>query len=434
MSFETPNVGGNGGFAGDGGIVGFLTQALQGYQGAHQGKMAEKQQKMDNQNTKRKADLDETKEKDEIAKTGLETQQLQFTMGQAQKAETAQLAQTKYDNIVQQASRHPEILKDPNIANGLIDAANTLGKPIVRGKDGSIDSDAIMPKQFDELTPSEKAAYAALSPGERKAQMAGIGGIPKDFMASPPVVSYKEETERIKAQTGVANSQTKKEQVKHKEHIDDAKLPYWQRLQSATTHYRQTQSTVGAANINKINEEIGHIRAETSAIPQRLELQGASLQLRSKSLDIAMQRLQYDTNPESMKNLETATRELDDFTGRTQGELSSAEDSFVKYKATFNGGDVPMDDPIGAKMQMNIHNLNDALYSAKKQSDKARGALVGHQFQGVALTRQGGGKRTTIMPRQNNAQQAAGNAPGVPDGATANGGKYVARGGKWYPK
>jgi len=439
MGYQTPNVTGDGGYGGGGGILGFLTQGLKSYQEGHATKLAEKQQKVENKQKADTAAEQKTMDTATIEHMNLENVAAKHTDERLTKADTTATAQNTYDNIVQQAIKFPETVKDPALMTGLLNAANVLGKPIVRNKDGSINFDALNPKQFDSLTTDQLAYYSGLDPTSRKSQMQGIGGIPDDFKTQKAIHPYEQETKRLTAGAAASVASSKVAIAKHADARADDHEETWKRKQNAEIDYTNaktsTQKQEALARINHLNAESAKVGAEASAIGPRLQIAEQNLGLRSQELSIQLQKLQYDTSPTSLKNLHTATVALDENTNRVQGELTSAQSHLATYAASKSNGVIAPDDAVGQQLQSNINRLNNALYSANQQSGKARSALVGHQFQGIAMTKQSGGKASTIMPRKGAAQGTPiGDAPGVPDGTKGNfnGKPAVVRGGKAY--
>jgi hypothetical protein len=436
MGFQTPDVSSGGGYASGGGGMGFLSQFLTGLHNTNQEKKAEKQQGVEN---KQKADeAGEKKKMDEstIQHQGLENTVLQA--GLARDAQTAKMgqAQTVWDNITKQLQNNPEIAKDPSLMQGLTDAANTLNKPIVKNKDGTLNIDALMPQQFTDLTPDQKAYYAGLNPKERKSQMKGIGGVDGDFMSAPPVHSYDQETKRKTAEASGTRAATGQQRETHKEYIDDQKLPIWKRLETARAALTETiggdSHAKAYATIRKLNAEANEIGVRAAAIPARMGLEQASLGLRSQALGISLQRLQFDQSKTALSSLHSTTQALDEYATRTRGEMNSAQKEYDAYIQTPKG--MNTEDPLRATMLDRIHKTNDILFTVEQQSAQARSALKNHQFQALGIT-QNSGKQSTILPRKNQGGgEPIGDAPGVADGTKGkfNGKPGIVRGGKVY--
>ena len=442
MAFQTPNVTGQGGYGGGGGLLGFLSQGLKGYEEGHKYRMDEKQQKIENKQKEAAAADTHALDQSTIQHQTLENVAAQATAARLAKTDATTTAQTTYDNVVNQAIKFPEITKDPTMMKGFLDASNVLGKPVVRNKDGSVNWDAMNPKQFSDLSVEDKAKFQAMNPDDRNLAMKGIGGIPPRFLKVG--ASYTPEAQ-ARLTTAAASGTRAATDQKHKANIDlmnDTKAGFTERLTAAKTAYTEAQSsTVKALALAKINElqaQAGRANAEASAVGPKLQIAEQNLGIRSQELGVQLQRLQYDTSPNSLKNLHASTVALDEFTTRTESELDGAKKALAAYAATKNDGVISVDDPIGQKLQGTIGRLEGVVYSATQQSNKARSALINNQFPGMAMTRQSGGKQQTIMPRNRSGNQGVslGDAPsGMKEGQTGkmpDGKRAVVRGGKLY--
>jgi hypothetical protein len=441
MAYQTPDVTGSGGFGGGGGILGFLTQGLKGYQEGHKERMDEKQQKVEN---KQKADTAaETQKLDEstIQHNTLENVAATATAARLKKADDTATAQTTFDNVTAQAIKFPEVVKDPTLMKGYLAAANVLGKPVVRNKDGSVNWDAMNPKQMSEMSVDDFAKYMAMNPKDRANATQGYGGRTKAFLTDPAIYTPEQQAKLTTA--GAATTRATTDQ-RHKNNIDrmnNTKLGFTDRLTAAKTAFAEaqtgTEKDLATAKINELNAQAQRASAEASAVGPRLQIAEGNLNIRSQELGVQLTRLQYDVSPMSLKNLHNSVVVLDEFTTRTESELDGAKKALAAYAGTKSHGTISVDDPIGQKLQGTIGRLEGVLYSATQQSNKARSALVHNQFPGMAMTRQAGGKTSTIMPRGGAASGGTpvGNAPsGTADGTTTdyNGKTLTARGGKWY--
>jgi hypothetical protein len=435
--FVTPDVSSGGGYASGGGLLGFLQQGLQGYQTAHAGKVAEKQQGVEN---KQKADeATEKKKMDEstIQHQGLENAVLQAGLADAAHKQKLDQARTTRDNIIKQLQNNPEIAKDPSMMQGLTDTSNILGIPLVKNKDGTLNIDSTFPKQMSDLSLEEKAYYAGLSIPERKTQMKGIGGKDPEFMSAPPQHSYDQETKRKTAEASGTRADTGKKKEEHQEHRDNEKDPIWKREHNARARLLETVGADAQAKdyaiIRKLQAEAGEISVRAAAIPARLGLEQASLGLRSQALGISLQRLQFDQSKTALSSLHSTTQALDEYATRTRGEMNSAQKEYDAYIQTAKGQN--SEDPLRATMLDRIHKTNDILFTVEQQSAQARSALKNHQFQALGIT-QNSGKQSTILPRKNQGGgEPIGKAPaGTADGTTReyNGKTITARGGMWY--
>jgi hypothetical protein len=440
MGFQTPDVSSSGGYAAGGGGLGFLGQFLTGLHNTNQEKKAEKQQGVEN---KQKADeATEKKKMDEstIQHQGLENTVLQAGLAKDAEATKAAQAQTVWDNITRQLQNNPEIAKDPSLMQGLTDSANTLHKVIVKNKDGTLNIDSLMPKQFSDLTEEQKQYYAGLDPESRKNQMRDIGGKDPAFMSANPVHTYKEETERKRAETGQQNADTRRQYDLHKEHVEDVKLTPWMRLAAAKAALVEATTSEERnymqAKIVGLYAQANKARVEASAVGPRLHLMQESLDNRSRELDLQTDRLRFDSSPNSLKNVMNFTKELNGVVTKTQGELTSAEKTLEAYAASKSDGKIQPEDSLGIQLQTNVHRLNDSLELIKRKQKTAENMVKGYEPQGMTLT-QNSGKQSTILPRKNQGGQPIGNAPaGTADGTetTYNGKTLVARGGKFYAK
>jgi len=428
--FVTPDVSSGGGYASGGGLMGFLTQGLQGFQAAHAGKVAEKQQGIENKQKTREADEKQKMDESTIQHQGIENTALQAGLAKDAKAEQMSTAQTTVDNIRRQALIHPDLLKDPSVRENYIKQSNLLGIPVVLGKDGSIDTDAIKAKQFSDLTEEQKQYYAGLDPNSRKAQMRDIGGVDAGFMSANPVHSYKEETERKKADTGQQNADTRRQYDLHKEHVDDVKLPTWQRLNGAKAALVEAttseQKGYMQAKIVGLYAQANKARVEASAVGPRLALMQRSLDDRGKEIDLQIARLQYDTSPNSLKNVMGFTKELDGYVEKTQGQLDSAEKTLEAYAATQTDGVIQPENQMGIQLQSNVHRLNDSLAALKQKQKRAQSMVQGYEPQGMAIT-QHSGKQSNILPRK-----ASGSNPQEGSKSMSKSGKPMTyTNGKW---
>lgn len=442
MSFQTPQIGGQGGLAGGGGLLGFLAQGLKGYQEGHKEKTDEHNEKEDR--TQKKAEFGEKQKMDDatlqhdniINKTG------EYALSQQIETDNKAKATAQFSTLRDFMNQYPQALKDPHQAEQLLNAANAAGVPLARTKDGGIDPDSLKTQSFGEYTPDQLAKLNAMDPTDRKNALANTKGVPAGFITAPRAKpTYDEQIKMTNAQNGKERADAYVNHYKTTDKIAMEKLPLYKRKQQADIDLKNALTSndkvsVGKiyAQINELNAHADEARVNAQAIPARLGLMSSSLDLREKELGVSMARLQYDTSPDSLKNLHSTAQSLDQYTDQAQGELDSAERALATYASAQSGGQISPDDKIGQQLQQNIHMINEKVYTSKRQADKARSALVNHQFQGVAMTRQSGGRPTTILPRQSKGGNSVGNANGVADGTTGGGGKYVARGGKWYAK
>jgi hypothetical protein len=423
------------------GLFGGLSSILQGYQQERTLRGQEKQQKIENKQAADTAAEKKTMDTATITSMNLENVAAQATATRLAKQDATTDATTRVDNVTNQAVKFPELARDPVMMNQYIADMNTLGRPVVRNKDGSVNWDAMNPKQFSDLSVEDKARYQAMNPDDRNLAMKGIGGIPPRFLKVG--ASYTPEAQ-ARLTTAAASGTRAATGATHEANVDrmnNSKLGFTERLTAAKTAYTEAQSsTVKALALAKINElqaQAQKASVEASAVGPKLQIAEQNLGIRSQELGVQLQRLQYDTSPTSLKNLHNSTVALDEFTTRTESELDGAKKALATYAATKNDGVISVDDPIGQKLQGTIGRLEGVLYSATQQSNKARSALVNNQFPGMAMTRQSGGRQSTIMPRRGAASGGTpvGTAPaGTADGTTTQyqGKTLTARGGKWY--
>jgi hypothetical protein len=441
MGFQTPNVTGQGGYGGGGGILGFLSQGLKGYEDAHKLKTDERQQKIENKQKDAAAADTHAMDQSTIQHNTLENVAATATAARLKKADDTATAQTTYDNVVKQAIKFPEITKDPTMMTGFLAAANNLGIPVVRNPDGSVNWDAMNPKQFSDLSVDDKAKFQAMNTDDRNLAMKGIGGIPPRFLKVG--ASYTPEQQARLTTAGAATTRATTDQ-KHKANIDlmnDTKLGFQDRLTAAKTAYTEAQSsTVRALALAKINElqaQAGKANAEASAVGPRLQIQMEGLGLRAGQLKVAQDRLKHDQSKDAFTQLHSATTALDEYVTRSQSELTEANTALTAYKSV-KGDVIAPDDAMGQSLLKNAARLNDTLFTAKQQADSARSAFVNYTHQGRAMTAQGGGRQSTIMPRNRSGNQGVslGDAPaGMKDGQTGkmpDGKQAVVRGGKLY--
>lgn len=363
------------------------------------------------------------------------------TADRLKKQDATTTAQTQFDNVVSQAIKFPEITKDPTMMNQFLVAANVLGKPVVKNADGSVNWDAMNPKQFSDLSVEDKARYMAMNPDDRQLAMKGIGGIPPRFLKVG--ASYTPEQQAKLTTAGAATTRAHTDEV-HKNNIDrmnNTKLGFTDRLLAAKSAYAEAETStaraLALAKINELQAQAGKASAEAAAVGPKLQIAEGNLNIRLKELTVAQDRLKFDISPTSLKNLHNSTVALDEFTSRSESELDGAKKALATYAATKRDGVIAPDDAIGQGLQNTINRLNNVVYTATQQSNKARSALVGHQFQGRAMTAQAGGKQSTIMPRRGAASGSTpiGSTPaGTADGTktTYQGKTLTARGGKWY--
>jgi hypothetical protein len=422
------------------GLFGGLSSILQGYQQERTLRGQEKQQKIENKQKDAAAADTHALDQSTIEHNTLENVAATATAARLKKADDTSTAQTTYDNVVNQAIKFPEITKDPTMMTGFLAAANVLGKPVVRNKDGSVNWDAMNPRQFSDLSVDDKVRFMAMNPDDRNLAMKGIGGIPPRFLKVG--ASYTPEAQ-ARLTTAAASGTRAATGATHEANVDrmnNSKLGFTERLTAAKTAYTEAESsTVRALALAKINElqaQAARASTEAAAVGPRLQIAEQNLGIRSQELGVQLQRLQYDVSPTSIKNLHASTVALDEFTTRTESELDGAKKALAAYAGTKTDGTISVDDPIGQKLQGTIGRLEGVVYSATQQSNKARSALVNNQFPGMAITRQSGGRQSTIMPRKGaGGGVSLGDAPpGAKDGTTGNidGKRAVVRGGKLY--
>ncbi len=441
MAYQVPQVGGQGGYGGGGGILGFLTQGLKGYEDAHKLKTDERQQKIENKQTADTAAEEKTMDTATITNMNLENVAAATTAKRLDKQDAQTTAQTTFDNVTAQAIKFPEVVKDPTMMAGYLAAANVLGKPVVRNKDGSVNWDAMNPKQMSEMSVDDFAKYMAMNPKDRANATQGYGGRTKAFLTDRAIYTPEQQAKLTTADAATTRAATGATHEANIDRMNNTKLGFTERLTAAKTAYTEAQSStvknIALAKINELNAQAGRASAEASAVGPRLQIAEGNLNIRSQELGAQLTRLQHDVSPMSLKNLHNSVVALDEFTTRTESELDGAKRALAAYAGTKSGGTISVDDPIGQKLQGTIGRLEGVVYSATQQSNKARSALVHNQFPGMAMTRQAGGKTSTIMPRGGAASGGTpvGNAPsGTADGTTTdyNGKTLTARGGKWY--
>jgi hypothetical protein len=431
MGYQVPQMGSGGG--GLASILGFLGQGLKGYEEG-------KQQKLENKQAAGKAADEHALDQSTIQHNTLENVAATATATRLKKADDTATAQTTFDNVTNQAIKFPEITKDPTMMKGYLDAANVLGKPVVRNADGSVNWDAMNPKQFSDLSVEDKAKFQAMNPDDRNLAMKGIGGIPPRFLKVG--ASYTPEAQ-ARLTTAAASGTRAATGATHEANVDrmnNTKLGFTERLTAAKTAYTEAQSsTVKALALAKINElqaQAGKANAEAAAVGPRLQIQMEGLGLRAGQLKVAQDRLRHDTSKDAFTQLHGATVALDEYATRAQSELTAANTALTAYKAV-KGDTIAPDDAMGQSLMKNAARLNDTLFTARQQADSARSAFVNYTHQGRAMTAQGGGRQSTIMPRRGAASGGTpvGSAPaGTADGTTTqyNGKTLTARGGKWY--
>jgi hypothetical protein len=404
------------------GLFGGLSSILQGYQQERTLRGQEKQQKIEN---KQKSDeAAETSKMDTatITNMNLENVAAQATAARLAKQDATQTWQTQYDNVVKQAVKFPQITKDPVMMNQFLVAANGLGIPVVRNKDGSVNWDAMNPRQFSDLSVEDKAKFAALNPDDRNLQMQGIGGIPPRFLKVGAVLTPDEQSKRI---TALASGTRAATDATHKANIDrmnNTKLGFQDRLTAAKTAYTEagtsTERDLALAKINELQAQAGKANAEAAAVGPRLQIEQDGLSLRAGTLRVAQDRLKHDTSKDAFTQLHSATTALDEYATRAQSELTAANAALTAYKEV-KGNTIAPDDAMGQSLLKNAARLNDTLFTARQQADSARSAFVNYTHQGRAMTAQGGGKQHTIMPRK-----------GAASGGTAEGTKATSKSGK----
>jgi hypothetical protein len=441
MGFQTPNVTGNGGYGGGGGLLGFLSQGLKGYEEGHKIRTDEKQQKIENK--QKEADSADTHALDQstIQHNTLENVAATATATRLAKQDATTDATTRVDNVTKQAVKFPELARDTVMMNQYIADMNTLGRPVVKNKDGSVNWDAMNPKQFSDLSVEDIARYQAMNPVDRALAMQGRGGTPPGFLKAK--ASYTPE-QQAKLTTAAASGTRAATGATHEANVDrmnNTKLGFTERLTAAKTAYTEAQSsTVKALALAKINElqaQAQKASVEAAAVVPRLQIQMEGLGLRAGQLKVAQDRLKHDQSKDAFTQLHSATTALDEYATRTQSELTAANTALTAYKAV-KGDTIAPDDAMGQSLMKNAARLNDTLFTVKQQADSARSAFVNYTHQGRAMTAQGGGRQSTIMPRGGRAASGGtpvGSAPaGTADGTTTqyNGKTLTARGGKWY--
>jgi hypothetical protein len=413
-----------------------------GISDAEDAKAQKKELKLENQQKATAAADTHALDQSTIQHNTLENVTANATAARLAKQDSVADATTRFNNVTTQAIKFPELTKDPVMMNQYLVDANTLGKPVVKNADGSINWDAMNPKQFTDLSVEEKAKYQAMNPDDRNLAMKGIGGIPPRFLKVG--ASYTPEAQAKLTTAGATSTRATTAQT-HQQNVDrmnDTKLGFTERLTAAKTAYTEAQTgTVKALALAKINElhaQAQKASTEAAAVGPKLQIAEGNLNIRSQELGAQLTRLQYDTSPTSLKNLHASTVALDEFTTRTESELDGAKKALAAYAGTKTDGTISVDDPIGQKLQGTIGRLEGVVYSATQQSNKARSALVHNQFPGMAMTRQSGGKQSTIMPRNRSGNQGVslGDAPsGMTEGQTGkmpDGKRAVVRGGKLY--
>jgi hypothetical protein len=185
--------------------------------------------------------------------------------------------------------------------------------------------------------------------------------------------------------------------------MNNTKLGFTDRLTAAKTAYTEAQSSTVrdlalAKSMNFMHKQ-RRANAEAAAVGPRLQIQMEGLGLRAGNLKVAQDRLKHDQSKDAFTQLHSATTALDEYATRAQSELTAANTALTAYKAV-KGDTIAPDDAMGQSLMKNAARLNDTLFTARQQADSARSAFVNYTHQGRAMTAQGGGKQSTIMPRK----------------------------------
>jgi len=403
---------------GSGGLLGMFS----GISDAEDAKAQKKELKLENQQKATAAADTHALDQSTIQHNTLENVTANATAARLAKQDSVTDATTRFNNVTTQAIKFPELTKDPVMMNQYLVDANTLGKPVVKNADGSINWDAMNPKQFTDLSVDEKAKYQAMNPDDRALAMKGIGGIPPRFLKVG--ASYTPEAQAKLTTAGAATTRAATDQ-RHKDNIDrmnNTKLGFTDRLTAAKTAYTEagtsTERDLALAKINELTAQAGKANAEAAAVGPRLQIQMEGLGLRAGNLKVAQDRLKHDQSKDAFTQLHSATTALDEYATRAQSELTAANTALTAYKAV-KGDTIAPDDAMGQSLMKNAARLNDVLFTARQQADSARSAFVNYTHQGRAMTAQGGGRQSTIMPRR-----------GAASGGTAEGTKATSKSGK----
>lgn len=391
-----------------GGLLPFLSQLIGGYTQAHQ-------QKVDSSN-KQKEFEQTSKKNDQDYQLG----ELTMQEKQAQMAAAAQAtAKSKYQEMTQGLITNPEMGKDPNTVQKYKELADTAGEFPMLAKDGTIDVNRMKPSFNTAITadPKVMAQINNMPAGPAKtAYLDQFSGVPKELYKAGVQLGARDSValQKVQAQMGhwINTEAINKERA-------DTNARYYDGLGNLIPG----KEALLAADTAKANAQASATKTLADVAVSRANTYAASVQN-------VMTRFQQSPN----SSMGLVRSYLSTSSAEKAGALRAVNEA-TKNLATVMGTSPDPDSPEVVQATAAVQAAQQAYEAADKADSQLRTEIRANPQVSAFIGSASGNRVTNVTPPKTSGKgKPVEAAPGVADGTTGGGGKYVARGGQWYVK
>lgn len=375
---QAPNVSN---FNGQGGLLGFISSALNGYNQAIQSRQQQNAQK--DEMSLRKQQL-----QNETAQSELNTQKFQTELEDKKKTD----AKNQYDQITGLFIQNPAYAKDPNLVSRWNDLGNQAGVATPRNADGTPNIDAIKP-QWSSLSPTDQIRILQIPPEQRKLLLNQYGGVNKNLYKTSEYITNKDKI-------GYAKLQISGRREAEYEQATNKGLAIRQELASVNQQLEP-------AKYQSLMAQTQLATVKAALAPQYLQNTLQRTNMESQRLQLAVQKFKAAPSASGRSGLIQAANSANKAYSEAQLQYETAQKN---YQGEIEQGADPSDPSVQQASQV----MNDAynrLQNLSSLAEEASALAQSNLGVNASLTSQNGTPSNIVEPGKKKAPDGV--APGT---------------------